>query len=129
MEKLIAAGILVAGVFVLASFSPGSRLVAQQPACLHGQGESAAEQARRRQGLTTARRINSAEATAFARSGGYLPLTTLPGGSPAVAEGFVAHLSVDAAGYAFSIKDSTDPCGFAFFSDQTGTIYQGEALR
>jgi len=27
------------------------------------------------------------------------------------------------------LKDSADRCGFAFFSDQNGTIYQGEALR
>ena len=42
---------------------------------------------------------------------------------------FVVHLAVDGKGYAFSIKDSTDPCGFAFFSDQDGIIYSGEALR
>jgi hypothetical protein len=57
----------------------------------------------------------------------YQPINTLTGvSSPA---GFVAHLAVDASGYVFSIKDSTDPCGFAFFSDQAGIIYQGEAIR
>jgi len=38
-------------------------------------------------------------------------------------------LAVDANGYAFSIKDSTDPCGFAYFSDQSGVIYAGEYIR
>jgi len=38
-------------------------------------------------------------------------------------------MAVDENVYGFSIKDSTDPCGFAFFSDQDGLIYTGEALR
>jgi hypothetical protein len=75
-----------------------------------------------------ARHINSAEVVAKTQTGAYQPLENLSRVT-VVAPGFVPHLAVDASGYAFSIKDSMDPCGFGFFSDQNGTIYQGEALR
>jgi hypothetical protein len=38
-------------------------------------------------------------------------------------------LVTDGATYAFSVKDTTDPCGFTLFSDDTGIIYVGEAMR
>jgi hypothetical protein len=44
-------------------------------------------------------------------------------------DGFVARVTVDQNGYALSIKDSMDPCGFAYFSDQDGTIYSAEVIR
>src|SRR4051812_37722071 len=109
------------------SFSGQSRITAQQPACLHAAGESPDQQLRKRQALTLARQINTAEAAAMSQTGSYQPLERLS--RVGVAEGFIPHVAFDASGYAFSVKDSTDPCRFAFFSDQTGVIYQGEALR
>jgi hypothetical protein len=40
-------------------------------------------------------------------------------------------LTVDltARGYGFTIKDKTDPCGFAFVSNQAGVILQAEPIR
>ena len=35
----------------------------------------------------------------------------------------------DAGGYLFSVKDTTDPCGFALFSDHMGIIYVAAAMR
>lgn len=32
-------------------------------------------------------------------------------------------------GYWFMIKDKTDPCGFAFISNQQGLIYTAEPIR
>jgi hypothetical protein len=98
------------------------------PGCLHGSGETAGQQVRKRQALAKARQINSAEVVAKTQTGTYQPLEQLSR-ITVDAQGIVAHLAVDANGYAFSIKDSLDPCGFAFFSDQSGIIYQGEALR
>ena len=118
-------------VLAFATLVGASRLsqpvLAQAPACLHGPGESADQQVRRRQALATARQINSAEAAVKAQTGSYQPLERMS--RVITAQGFVAHLAVDANGYAFSIKDSTDPCGFAYFSDQEGIIYTGEAVR
>lgn len=127
MSKTIV-GALCAGVVVMAGFVPASKLVAQQPACLHQAGESADQQLRRRQGITYARQINSAQASARSQAGAYQPLNALrvPQTAP---PGFTAQLAVDANGYVFSIKDSTDPCGFAYFSDQDGVIFAGEYIR
>ena len=35
----------------------------------------------------------------------------------------------DGGTYTFSIKDTLDPCHFAFFSDQQGLIYTGTPIR
>jgi hypothetical protein len=107
------------------------QLVSAQTAamCLHGPAESADQQGRRRQALARARQINSAQVVAQTQTGTYQPLEQLSSRVTVDAQGFVTHLAVDANGYAFSIKDSLDPCGFGFFSDQSGVIYQGEALR
>jgi hypothetical protein len=31
--------------------------------------------------------------------------------------------------YVFAIKDTTDPCGFAYFSDDSGLIYTAQPLQ
>jgi hypothetical protein len=119
----------LAAILIAAPILVGSRLIlAQTPACLHATSESADQQARRRQALTKTRQINSAEVVAQTQTGRYQPVESLSGVT-VDPQGFVTHLAVDANGYAFSIKDSLDPCGFGYFSDQTGVIYQGEALR
>ena len=40
-------------------------------------------------------------------------------------------LTVDVApnGYWFMIKDKTDPCGFAYVSNQDGVIFAAEPIR
>src|SRR5258705_7667533 len=64
----------------------------------------------------------------LSRARAYQALNALPVPHTAPAA-FIAHLAVDADGYALSIKDSADPCGFAYFSDQSGVIYAGEYIR
>jgi hypothetical protein len=75
-----------------------------------------------------ARQINIAEARAFGQLHAYQPLNLLrvPQAAPT---GFTAQVAVDANGYIFSIKDTSDPCGFAYFSDQEGVIFTGEFIR
>ena len=121
-------GILIVGVLSTVAVLPGRPVIAQQPACLHGTGETPTQQMRRRQALVMARQINTAQVVARQRMNAYQPLTALEMVS-AAPDGFVARIAVDENAYAFSIKDSTDPCGFAFFSDHDGIIYTGEALR
>ena len=38
-------------------------------------------------------------------------------------------LDVTESGYWFMIKDTSDPCGFAFVSNQTGLIFRAEPIR
>jgi hypothetical protein len=108
-----------------------SKAQTTQSACLHGQDESPAQQARRRQALTTARRINTYENVAFQRMGMYVAVDALApyGGKPTIPGGFALTFANDNAGYVFAVKDSTDPCQFAYFSDRSGLIYMGEAIR
>ena len=94
-----------------------------QTNCLHGAAESSAESDRRNAVIRAARMINSGEVNAPKP---FRPLDTLNVPIPA---GWEARLVTDGASYAFSVKDTTDPCGFTIFSDDSGLIYQGAALR
>jgi hypothetical protein len=121
------AGLVLAAV---ATFTPArfaARAAAQAP-CLHGADESAEQAARRKQALGFTRHINTHQADWFRKNKAFgsleqLPLTqTKPGG-------FDVKVSADAASYAFAVIDQTDPCRLAFFSNDAGVIYRGEALR
>src|SRR5262245_29493528 len=122
-------GLVVSVVLVTAGIAIGSRLAAQQQlSCLHGPNESSAQRVRARQALLIARQINTLENASFQGAGGYRPLGQLAGLS-AVPEGFELHAAIEPLNYAFAVKDMTDPCGFAYFSDDKGVIYTGESLR
>jgi hypothetical protein len=58
----------------------------------------------------------------------YQVLNALPNLS-APPQGFAVHFATDGSSYAFSVKDTLDPCAFAYFSDETGVIYTGQALQ
>ena len=49
-------------------------------------------------------------------------MEALPG-LPPIPRGFQAQMTTDGASYAFSLKDTLDPCRFAYFSDQDGVVY------
>jgi hypothetical protein len=101
---------------------------AQQPACLHGAQESPEQAARRKDALGLTRHINTVQTAEGSRTTFYQPLDRLPlvRGIP---EAFAVYLATDGKGYAFSVKDKLDPCGFGYFSNQDGRIYVGEGLR
>jgi len=103
-------------------------IAAQVNACLHGQDESAVQQARRRGALALTRQINSYEVVAKQRTQTYQPPASLPN-LMATPAGFDVHFATDDATYAFSVKDTLDPCSFAYFSDEAGLIYMGQALQ
>jgi hypothetical protein len=120
---------LTIAIFILsaspARFEP--RLTAQQQKCLHAGDETPEQATRRRLALTLVRRINSEQILQFARAKTYQPLSAfLDIQSPA---GFSTQLIVNAAGYAVSIKDTLDPCSFAYFSDQEAVIYTAQPIR
>jgi len=115
-------------VAVASAISVVAAINAQQPACLHGQDESAAQQARRRGALALTRQINSYEVVAKQRTQTYQAPASLPN-LMATPAGFDVHFATDGATYAFSVKDTLDPCSFAYFSDEAGLIYTGQALQ
>ena len=118
--------VLAVGLVVLTTGLTHQR--AQQPSCLHGPNESAEQARRRSTALGLARQINSTEAAAKIRGNTYYVLSDLPGLASEV-EGFKVQLSTDGATYTFAIKDTVDPCRFAYFSDQDGVIYSGTPIR
>jgi hypothetical protein len=114
---------------IVASFAAisGATFAQRQP-CLHGPSETPDQMARRRAALSYTRQVNTAEAAVFARTGTYLRLPELVGPSD-VPDGFVAQLSTDGTTYTFSVKDATDTCQFAFFSDQIGVIFTASPIQ
>ena len=83
--------------------------------------------ARRKIAINTARQINTAEAQAYAKAQRYLPLALL--NTVMVPEDLDVQVSTDGETYAFLIRDTTDQCQAAIFSDQKGLIYTGTPLR
>jgi len=117
--------------------------------CLHGAGETPDQAARKREALGATRTINTIQAN---QSGAvkkvYLRQADLT--NPAVAEkmresanakrinlnpneeilpGWMLTMDVTEQGYWFMVKDMTDPCGFAFVSNQVGLIFHAEPIR
>ena len=95
--------------------------------CLHHQGATQENRARRAQALTLAKAVHAAEAELVRRTRQYQPLESL-GNLPALPSGFQLNLYADRSGYIFSIKDTVDPCRFAVFSDHGGLLYEKSAL-
>jgi len=97
------------------------------PACRHTDGAKQEDRNRRAQALALARAINAAEAELTRGTQEYQPLAKLQN-LPAVPNGFKVSLLADRTGYIFSLKDTSDPCHFAVFSDAGGLLYQQSAL-
>jgi len=126
------------------SIASSSMAYAQQ--CLHGAAESADETARRRQALTIARVVNTLQANrpdrattpylrhadlaAAAQNARFpaLPHATLAPDRD-VLPGWRLTVDVNETGYWFMVKDLTDPCGFAYISNQEGVIFTAEPIR
>jgi len=86
-----------------------------------------ADETRRADAVRLARAINTAEAASFRGQRSYLQLGDLPVG--AIPGDMTVQLSTDGETYTFSIKDATDVCHGAVFSDQQGVIYVGAPLQ
>ncbi len=120
------------GVVAALAGAIGLSVAAQQPPppqnCLHGSSETADQAARRRAALQLARQVNTVEAQANQQGHTFYALSDLPGLASEI-NGFKVQLSTDGGTYTFSIKDTLDPCHFAYFSDQEGVIYSGVPIR
>jgi hypothetical protein len=96
-----------------------------QQQCLHGPNEDAVQKARRRAGLTLVRAVNTAEANEGAvKAKRYLPLVELTMDLTKTG-GFEPQFTTDGKTYSLILKDTTDPCGFVFSTNQIGVIFQG----
>jgi hypothetical protein len=133
---------------LVSALSPASAYAQQ---CLHGPNETAEQTARRREALTATRTINNIQHnqpaarekqfirhaqladSPYAASMKAKPneLTKRISFSPdgEILPGWKLTLDVSADGYWFSIKDTTDPCGFAYISNTSGLIYTAEPIR
>lgn len=115
--------------------------------CLHGPDASAEQKARKRDALTATRMVNNLQAnrgevpplsheqlltSRYAQGRGgqteaFKKLNFTPGAE--ILPGWELTLNTTQDGYWFMIKDKTDPCGFAYISNQTGLIYNAEPIR
>ncbi len=136
-------------VFTIVSLSISASAYAQQ--CLHGPNEAAEQTARRREALMATRTINNLQFNQPASREriffSHAQLADSPWAASMranpnefskrisfspdadVLPGWKLTLDVTADGYWFSIKDTTDPCGFAYISNHNGVIYTAEPLR
>ena len=120
MKRLLFVAISVLGIWSFAQ-----RIPTAQGECLHGPVEDAAQRVRRSAALRLVRAINTAEVNvAFRQTQTYRPLADL-GLDLTAANGFEASLATDGRAYSLILVDKTDPCGFAFSTNQKGVIFQG----
>jgi hypothetical protein len=133
---------------VLLVLGMATAATAQQP-CLHDANESPEQAQRRQQALGAARMVNTIQANqpgasskvffthdqletapylASAKTRGTLqPMNFKPGAE--ILPGWKLTLDTTRDGYWFMIKDTADPCGFTWISNQDGLIYKAEHLR
>lgn len=115
--------------------------------CLHGSDETPEQQARRRQAVGAARAVNTIQANHPRRAEKRFLRHEELAASPFVLKqtesvssfnfapgqdvlpGWELKLDVMDGGYWFMIKDKTDPCGFAYISNNIGIIYTAAPLR
>jgi hypothetical protein len=141
-------GIVALTGFVLVT-SAGRPSRAQQ-ACLHKEFETAVQRERRDEALRAVRLINSANAMQgrfgrpyppweeLAANAGNLRMDGGPMGRLArkmqwgarePLPGWTIYYLAAENGYAFSLRDALDPCGFTYVSDDRGVIVAGEAIE
>jgi hypothetical protein len=119
--------------------------------CLHESGETPDQVARKRAALTATRTINNiqfnrpeARNRVFLRHEELVNAPYVDGMKTSqnpvlqqlsftpdtdILPGWRLTLDVTPSGYWFSIKDTTDPCGFSYISNQSGLIYTAQPLR
>ena len=132
--------------FVFACALVPAHAAAQQ--CLHGANSTDEQKARRREALGATRQVNNLQGNRpGAQQGKFLNQTEMaehyadltkktPAKQPLIFDpasevipGWQLTLDKTETGYWFMIKDKTDPCGFAYVSNQQGVIFTAEPIR
>jgi hypothetical protein len=133
-------------LFILLVFSGIATPPAQD--CLHRATGAEEQQARRRAALSAARQVNTLQANGAVKKGGtylsqlemaeaYAEYAKTRSNAPAlvfdrsgeIVPGWQLTFDRTERGYWFMIKDRTDPCGFAYVSNENGVIYAAEPIR
>jgi hypothetical protein len=127
MSKKIVLVVLLTGLAVSTPSLRAGQTV-QFTQCLHGASEQPSQRIRRDLAFRMAEQINRAEGSGLGapRSRRYRPLEQLAN-VPPTPLGFRLQFYTDGPTYTFSLKDTTDPCHYAIFSDQDQGIYQATA--
>jgi steroid delta-isomerase-like uncharacterized protein len=95
--------------------------------CLHADGESEEQRARRRAAVQVVRHVNTMEHMGLEKARRFVPLGQVPGVK--APDGFQLSLVTDGKDYTVTVKDTRDPCGFAFVSDSSGLIYEAQPIK
>jgi hypothetical protein len=111
----------------MAASASAQRGRAPSTACLHGTSEKADQRARRLAALEFVKRVNFIEGEGKLQAQQYFMLQDLPQ-LPPVPAGFKAQLSNDGGTYMLSLKDTLDPCRFAYVTDQDGVVYAAQPV-
>jgi hypothetical protein len=124
-KRLLAA--LAVAVVAPAAVSRAQLVPPPAASCLHEAAERQPDRLRRDEAIALAKAVHERQALLARQSRRYHQLSELQPlpGTPA---GFEMRLFADSSGYVLSLKDVTDPCHFAVFSDQAGLLYQKSAL-
>ena len=96
-------------------------------ACLHGSDETPEQAKRRQDALHAVRYVNTAENMGLEKAKRYVPLSQVPG--VPVPAGFKLSLVADNKTYMLVAKDTEDTCGFAYFTDETGLVYEAQPIK
>ena len=102
-------------------------VAADGAACLHGRDETAEQAKRRQDALHAVHYVNTAENMGLEKAKRYVPLSQVPG--VPVPPGFKLFLVADNKTYMLAAKDTQDACGFAYFTDETGLVYEAQPIQ
>ena len=116
--------------------------------CLHSSSPAPEQQARKRAALSATRQVNTLQANGAVKKGGtylsqlemaeaYKAYAKARPNAPAlvfersgeIVPGWQLTFDRTDSGYWFMIRDRTDPCGFAYISNENGVIYTAEPIR
>jgi hypothetical protein len=117
---------LLTTAIVMAISAPQAQRDGFALVCRHDAAETPADRDNRQQALKVALAINAAEGLLLQKTRIYHRLRDLPQ-LPQLPPRFELRFYSDDIGYVFSIKDTTDPCRYAVFSDQAGFLYEKSA--
>ena len=133
---------------LVVALSLGTPALAAAQDCLHGANATDEQTVRRKTALAATRQVNTLQANgSVAKGGRYLSqvemaeayaeqLKKRPAATPLsfdrsaeIIPGWRLTFDLTESGYWFMIKDTTDPCGFAYISNANGVIYTAEPIR
>ena len=117
---------IVAAVMVMVTAAPVGVNVqpARFPTCHHDAQSSPTHRERRRQAIEMARAVHEAQNRMLVTSRRYASMPDLDQALPTPPDGFRLKVYASEDGYIASLKDTTDPCHYGIFVDESGQVYE-----